>query len=389
MLSKIKYLIIFLLFSCVYLKLPEDISFKASFYSNIYANIGKYFLDENVYEIYKEMDLELIEYIVPNDFELKKYVENGSRFEIFERRDNLGEKKLIIVANGGSFLTPYKNFRRDFFLKEIALRFKDFDLLMVDYKVGVQHRYPSQNIDFINSYKAALKLGYKNTNIVFMGDSSGGNIVASSTLNLLHNKMILPKLVILLSPVLDISNSLDSRTRNIKKDILFGNFDKDNVDIKEFEILPYFMEEKNLKNEYISPIFANNLKGFPTTLIQVGSYEILEDDALIFYEKLLKVGVNAKLENYHGLFHVFQIMNIPESKNAIDSIIEFININMIDNKNNYSVEEINKIKFVHDMNKFSKEELKIIYEKSKYNLKKLEENERKMYKNSYRDYLNK
>ncbi|NJG11424.1 alpha/beta hydrolase, partial [Salmonella enterica] len=74
----------------------------------------------------------------------------------------------------------------------------------------------------------------------------------------------------------------------------------------------------------VSPIF-DNLEGLPPTLVQVGSKEILLDDAKRFREKAEEAGVKVHFKLYTGMWHNFQMFNawFEEAKQAMADIAEF------------------------------------------------------------------
>lgn len=74
----------------------------------------------------------------------------------------------------------------------------------------------------------------------------------------------------------------------------------------------------------VSPIF-DDLHGLPPTLVQVGSKEILLDDAKRFREKAEDAGVKVQFKLYTGMWHNFQMFNawFDEAKQALADIAEF------------------------------------------------------------------
>ena len=57
---------------------------------------------------------------------------------------------------------------------------------------------------------------------------------------------------------------------------------------------------------YASPVYGNFSKGFPPTLIQVGTKEILLSDSVRLYQALDQAGIQVKLDVYEGMPDVFQ-----------------------------------------------------------------------------------
>lgn len=387
MLSK-KYFTLLLLpiiFSCRSIELPEKRSKEIKTLSNVMLNFSSRINRDIFYAFFSSIGLELPEYI-SKDFNMRVYEEDGTRIELFRKKGSK-EKKLMIIANGGAFVTPYRVDRREYFNK--LFRDLDFDFIMVDYKMGVNRRFPVQNMDYINAYKLALKLGYSPNKIVFFGDSSGGNIVASTTVYLVDNELPTPQAVVMLSPYLDASDSVKSRERNLRKDVLFGVAEGADNPPKFQNNLPYFAALKDLKNRYASPIYADNMSKFPSTLIHVGGYEILEDDSIKMYEMLKRYNVDVNLHVFDGLLHVFHILDIPESEIALKEVIDFA-----ENKVKESGEEIkvnkdviNKIKFDVTLEEYSQNEVIEKYNKLGVDFEKYLEFEKNSYSNTTRRYL--
>lgn len=62
----------------------------------------------------------------------------------------------------------------------------------------------------------------------------------------------------------------------------------------------------------------------PPLLIQVGEHEMLRDDSVRVAKKALSDGIPVKFEIWPGMVHVFQIRGLPESREAIAQIAEFM-----------------------------------------------------------------
>ena len=88
---------------------------------------------------------------------------------------------------------------------------------------------------------------------------------------------------------------------------------------------PAYLGIHDPANPLVSPLFAD-LHDLPPTLIHVGSDEILLDDSTRLEERLRAAGVDARLEIWEGMWHVFQIFApyVPEAQQAIREIGNFI-----------------------------------------------------------------
>jgi epsilon-lactone hydrolase len=64
---------------------------------------------------------------------------------------------------------------------------------------------------------------------------------------------------------------------------------------------------KTKKKPYVSPVYGNFTTGFPPTMIQVGTKEILLSDSVGLHQALDLAGIPVKLDVYEGMPHVFQM----------------------------------------------------------------------------------
>jgi hypothetical protein len=85
----------------------------------------------------------------------------------------------------------------------------------------------------------------------------------------------------------------------------------------------YYAGEYVRTSPLISPLYAD-LSDLPPLLIQVGTDEILLDDATRCADKARQAGVDVTLEIWDEMFHVFQLIPfLPEAKQAVGHIAEF------------------------------------------------------------------
>ena len=89
------------------------------------------------------------------------------------------------------------------------------------------------------------------------------------------------------------------------------------------EMVTNYAKGQELTDPYISPLFGD-YEGFPPVYIQVGNNEVLLDDSVMLYKKLLKVNVSVKLDVVKGLWHVFQMSPFKTAYEAMDKNAEFI-----------------------------------------------------------------
>lgn len=79
-----------------------------------------------------------------------------------------------------------------------------------------------------------------------------------------------------------------------------------------------YLASESPYNPLASPLYAD-LTGFPPLLLQVSDTEILLADSTRLVEKARSVGVDAQLQLYQDLPHVWQIFSyLPEASHSLN-----------------------------------------------------------------------
>jgi len=133
-----------------------------------------------------------------------------------------------------------------------------------------------------------------------------------------HNPLPTPAAMVLISPWLDLSLSgasvarVGRRDPVLRREGLVGSARNHAGGL-------------HLDDPRISPLFAD-LRTLPPTLIQVGTDEILLDDATRFADRAYAAGVEVDLQRFEGLFHDFQLFArvLGSSRAAIEDIAAFL-----------------------------------------------------------------
>ena len=198
---------------------------------------------------------------------------------------------------------------------EIAHTLK-YKVLSFEYRLAPEHPYPAALADALSAYNHLLESGFEPQDILFAGESAGGGLCLVTALTLKQYGRAMPAALACLSPWADLTCSGYSHEKNKHKDPLL------NTESLKHSALQYAGEE-SLTCPLISPAFGD-FDGFPPTLIQVGMDEILYCDAETLHKKMLGANVDVALSAYEGMWHVWQIYEIPEARKALNEIGEFI-----------------------------------------------------------------
>jgi hypothetical protein len=87
---------------------------------------------------------------------------------------------------------------------------------------------------------------------------------------------------------------------------------------------PIYCPDLDLTNPLLSPLFGN-WAGLPPLLFHAGSTEVLLDDSVRSHDRASQAGVNAEIEVWWQMPHVFQVFSwLPESRAAMQKIADFI-----------------------------------------------------------------
>ncbi|MGA9698638.1 alpha/beta hydrolase [Acinetobacter sp. ANC 3781] len=224
--------------------------------------------------------------------------------------------QLILHIHGGAFFLGSLDTHRAF-LTHMAAR-TQMQVLHVDYPLAPESVYPEASDAIFDIYTTLLGQGIQAKDIILSGDSCGANLALALALKIRDEGLPQVSGLILLSPFLDLTLSSESLRYNRKHDALLS------IETLEAGIDYYVPKFMDTADPAISPAFAD-LSGLPPILVQVGSKEILLDDAQRFKEKAEQAGVDLTYKLYTGMWHNFQMFHtwFDEGKQALADLAEF------------------------------------------------------------------
>lgn len=224
------------------------------------------------------------------------------------------KKYVILYCHGGGYSTGSSLYARTLTGKLASST--SMDVLSFDYRLAPENPYPAAAQDAMQVWNYLMLLGYGARDIIVAGDSAGGNLALSLVLKLKEEQRLLPRGLILMSPWTDLTSSGKSHVTKADIDPVLNA-------AYLARMIDNYAKGQKLDNPYISPLFGD-YEGFPPTYIQVGSNEILADDSVLLYKKLLKANVSVKLDVFKGMWHVFQMSPFKTAYEAMDKNAEFI-----------------------------------------------------------------
>ena len=161
-----------------------------------------------------------------------------------------------------------------------------------------------------------MYLGYGARDVMVAGDSAGGHLALVLCHQLKQAGRQLPGKLVLMSPWTDMTASGRSYTQRAEID---PTITMDYIRA----VREVYADGKDLTSPFLSPLFGD-FTGFPPTLIQVGTNEILYSDSIRLRERMLADNVHCQLEVWNDMWHVFQMFPTRKSALAMESIGKFL-----------------------------------------------------------------
>ena len=155
----------------------------------------------------------------------------------------------------------------------------------VDYRMPPEHPYPAPLDDCVAAYRALLA-ERSPEEIIVHGGSAGGNLAAALILRARDEGLPLPAGVILNTPEIDLTESGDSFQTNL-------GLDPGLRPLMPVNLL--YADGHDLRDPYLSPLFADFSKGFPPTLLTTGTRDLYLSNTVRMHRALRAADVPAEL----------------------------------------------------------------------------------------------
>ena len=230
--------------------------------------------------------------------------------------DEASDQAVLLYLHGGGYCIGSINTHRGM-VSHIA-KAAETRALLIDYRLAPEYPFPAAVEDSTAAYKWLLSQGIADRDIIIAGDSAGGGLTVSTLLSLKEKKLPLPSAAVLISPWVDLTITGESA---------ISKADVDPIATKEglSEMAEAYMGDTAPRTPLASPIFAE-LEGLPPMLIQVGTSEVLLDDATRLVDNAKKAGIEVTINTAEGMCHVWHYFTIllPEALEAIKEIALFM-----------------------------------------------------------------
>ena len=223
---------------------------------------------------------------------------------------------VVLYLHGGGYVIGSPRSHRH--LAAAIARASNTRALLLDYRLAPEHPFPAALEDAIAAYRWLLGQGLTPGRIVLAGDSAGGGLTIATLLALRERGLPRPAGGVCISPWVDLTCSGASYATKAAADPIVTH---DSVTA----LAQAYMAGGDLKAPLASPLYAD-LRDLPPLLVQVGSEEVLLDDALGLGARARAAGVEVTVEEWPSMIHVWHwfLPMLDEAEQAVVAIGRFV-----------------------------------------------------------------
>ncbi|MGK3130890.1 alpha/beta hydrolase [Pantoea sp. C8B4] len=220
-------------------------------------------------------------------------------------------EQVIVFIHGGAYMLGSAQAYRGF-ASQLAVR-TGYSTFVLDYPMAPEHPFPAAPDRVIELLKSLVDSGIEH--IALVGDSAGA---ALSLVALQHPQLVKKvRAAVLFSPWTDLTFSGASFNDPNTRDPIFQ------PSILRDAAAAY-LQDISAEDQRASPLFAQ-YSLLPPLAIQVGTEELLLDDATRLAAQLAEQGGEVQLDIYQGVHHVFQRdIRLDAARHALDIAASFI-----------------------------------------------------------------
>lgn len=224
--------------------------------------------------------------------------------------------RVVLYLHGGGFAIGSARTHRDMAAR--IGRAAGARVLVIDYRLAPEHRFPAPVEDAVAAYEWLLASGVAADRVVVAGDSAGGGLAIALLIALRERGTPLPAGAVGFSPWTDLTLSGPSLRSKVDDDPVLTPADIE-------ALRDGYLAGADPTHPLASPLFGD-LGGLPPLLVHVGTAELILDDSRRLVERVRAAGGEAELVEWDGLVHVFAHVapHCPEAVEALGQIGDFV-----------------------------------------------------------------
>lgn len=224
--------------------------------------------------------------------------------------------RTLLYLHGGAYTAGSANGYRG--LWSTLARAAQARGVALDYRMAPEHPFPAAVDDALAAYRAMVEDGIDPGRMAVAGDSAGGGLAVAFLVAARSEGLPMPACAVCLSPWVDLACGGASYQEKVDEDL--------SLETAELVALGRRYAADRVSDPLASPLGAD-LAGLPPLLVQVGSAEILLDDAVSLARRAGAAGVPTTLEVWPGMPHVWHSFGfmLSEGADATEAAAAFIN----------------------------------------------------------------
>lgn len=235
---------------------------------------------------------------------------------VFVLQEEQTEGTTILYLHGGGFVFGFSVIHWNF-IKAIIKKTKA-KVIAPDYPLAPENTYEECFLMLEETYKELVQ---QNQRIILMGDSAGGGLALALAQKIKNEGLKQPEQIILISPWLDLTLSVDGIEELAKEDCI--------LEVTGLtKAAKSFAGSSPLDDPQLSPI-NGDLEGLGELSVFIGTKDILLVDARRLKSRVTELGLNINYFEYKNMLHVWPLLGLPESKLAIEEIVGLISVRSI------------------------------------------------------------
>ncbi|MEQ5787204.1 alpha/beta hydrolase [Erythrobacter sp. NFXS35] len=205
--------------------------------------------------------------------------------------------RMILWLHGGAFVLGSAQSYRPFAAR--LARACGCDVIVPDYRRAPEHTFPAAHDDAVAALDALVAAGYAMKQVAIGGDSCGANLALAAVQQRLARSAAVPAALWLISPYCDLTHSGGSITARAAADPFIDPSGMDDT-------ARTYLGDADAADPRASPLFGP-VAGLPPALIQIGSDEVLFDDAARLHGRIEAAGGRAVFQEWAGMIHVWPL----------------------------------------------------------------------------------
>lgn len=212
-------------------------------------------------------------------------------------RHHAASGRALLWLHGGAFVLGSAESYRPFAAR--LARACRCDVIVPDYALAPEHTFPAAHDDALAALDALEGHGYAMADLAIGGDSCGANLALAAVQARLARGAAVPAALWVISPYLDLTHSGGSIAARAAADPFIDTGGM-------AETARTYLGAAAPEDPRASPLFAP-AAGLPPTLIQIGSDEVLFDDAARLRGRIEAAEGRAVFQEWAGMIHVWPL----------------------------------------------------------------------------------